>query len=160
MYIYSLLSPFMFIRDNTSTVESDVNQVAKVPRFSWTISSSSGVGTPKRCSTSRTNDATILHFWDTLGLFTWDKCRNPFVMRWVGSKATLGWQSRDIFTDSNGVITAVTGFSSKSLNLLGTWLDKSNFFIAFLPIKRSIGEDSKIIAFILKYATFFNSSLK
>ena len=92
----------MFIRDNTS----DLNQGAKVSPFSSTISSSSGVGTPKRCSTPRTNDATIPRVWDTVGLFTWDKCQNPFVMLWVGSKATLGWQSQDSFTGSNRFITA------------------------------------------------------
>ena len=34
IFSYRLLSPFMFKRDNTSTVESDVNQGAKVPPFS------------------------------------------------------------------------------------------------------------------------------
>ena len=61
MYVYSLVDYYHLLcdRDNTSTVESDVNQGAKVSPFSRTISSSSGAGTPKRCSTSRTNDATM-----------------------------------------------------------------------------------------------------
>ena len=106
------------------------------------------------------NDAmNVRDAWVTVGSFNWDTRGGPFGTLPEGSKSSFGWQPLHSVTCSE-VLPPVKSTIPILWNWLGTSSTRLSFFIVARPIIKSTGEESKIIALIVKVFILFTRSLR